>query len=332
MSIQLQSIITQKNDYWYFSRIQKKAGETTILCRYGKAVFTPEELYQQEFYAIYADQKMIEIADLYGIDWDTHKKNILQNDIFTLNQANHGHEKFQINIKKIKNTEIKSFLVPLQPSKIICIGRNYAMHAKELGNAIPVRPTVFSKAVSSLCRSGDTIERPTHCTNNLHHEAELAVVIGKTIKNASLQESQEAILGYVCANDVTARDMQQSDQHFTRAKSFDTFCPIGLEIAVIPKIETVKTAQIQCFVGDQKRQNGNIKEMIFDIQTLISYVSHLMTLQAGDLLLTGTPAGVGPLLDGDVVRVTISHVGFLCNPVQDTIVRLPPEWQFSIVS
>ncbi len=196
---------------------------------------------------------------------------------------------------------------PVAPSKIVCVGRNYAAHAKELGHEIPSEPLLFLKPPSALLGPAGTVALPPESAR-VEHEAELAVVIGRRAKNLTKDDALGAVFGYTCACDVTARDLQRKDVQFTRAKSFDTFCPVG------PWIETELepgVVGIRCRVNGETRQDGNTSRMLFDVPTVVSYVSHMMTLEAGDLLLTGTPQGVGPLVAGDSLEVDIDHVGTL---------------------
>jgi 2-keto-4-pentenoate hydratase/2-oxohepta-3-ene-1,7-dioic acid hydratase in catechol pathway len=198
-------------------------------------------------------------------------------------------------------------LCPVRPSKIICIGRNYAAHARELGHDIPDEPLLFLKPPSSLIGPGDAVLLPPESAR-VEHEAELAVVIGRRAKRVTREDALAHVFGYTCACDVTARDLQKKDVQFTRAKGFDTFCPIG------PWIETEldpTTQRVKCKVGENPRQDGTTSHMIFDVPTLVAYVSRMMTLESGDVILTGTPEGVGPLLAGDSVEVEVSGVGVL---------------------
>ncbi len=204
-------------------------------------------------------------------------------------------------------------LAPVVPGKIIGIGRNYAEHARELGNAPPdAEPLIFLKAPSSAQSPGSPIVLPK-ASQRVDHEAELGVVIGRTVRN--LSENQNPllfVLGYTCVNDVTARDLQKKDVQFTRAKSFDTFCPLG------PWIETdlnPLSVQVAARVNGSVRQEGNTRDMIFPVPQLIRYLAGIMTLNPGDLIATGTPAGVGPLAAGDVVEVDVEGIGVLRNPV-----------------
>ncbi|MET8230469.1 fumarylacetoacetate hydrolase family protein [Micromonospora sp. NPDC005298] len=208
-------------------------------------------------------------------------------------------------------------LSPILPSKVVCVGRNYADHAAELGNDVPKEPLLFLKPSTSVIGPRDAIRLPIF-SKQVEHEAELAVVIGAPgARRADRAAAERAIFGYTCANDVTARDLQRSDGQWTRAKGFDSFCPIG------PWITTgldVSDLEIRCEVGRnpdemEVRQLGRTKDMVFDVPGLVSYISHVMTLLPGDVVLTGTPAGVSPLLEGDTVTVRIEGIGELSNPV-----------------
>jgi 2-keto-4-pentenoate hydratase/2-oxohepta-3-ene-1,7-dioic acid hydratase in catechol pathway len=199
----------------------------------------------------------------------------------------------------------------LAPTKIVCVGRNYAAHAKELGNEVPKQPLLFLKPPSSLIRSGESIRLPT-VSNRVEYEGEIGVVIGRRLKRASLDEARSAIANICAANDVTARDLQKSDVQFTRAKGFDTFCAVG-ELGSVPAELT--ELRLRTLVNGEVRQDGRAADMVFDIPTLISYISGVMTLEPGDLVLTGTPEGVGTLAAGDVVEVEIAGVSRVSNPV-----------------
>jgi 2-keto-4-pentenoate hydratase/2-oxohepta-3-ene-1,7-dioic acid hydratase in catechol pathway len=199
----------------------------------------------------------------------------------------------------------------LNPSKIVCVGRNYAAHAKELGNEVPKTPLLFLKPPSSLVRSGESIRLPT-VSNRVEYEGEIGVVIGRRLKRASPDESRSAIVSICAANDVTARDLQKSDVQFTRAKGFDTFCAVG-ELADVPA--ELDQLRVRTIVNGQVRQDGRASDMVFDIPTLVSFISGVMTLEPGDLVLTGTPEGVGTLAAGDVVEVEIAGVSRVSNPV-----------------
>ena len=201
---------------------------------------------------------------------------------------------------------------PILPSKIVCVGRNYAEHAAELGNPVPVEPLLFLKPSTSVIGPDDAIRLPPQ-SKQVEHEAELAVVIGAPgARRVERAEAAKAIFGYTCANDVTARDLQRADVQFTRAKGFDSFCPLGPWIATGVDVSDV---EVRCEIGEEVRQLGRTRDMIFDPATLVSYISHVMTLLPGDVVLTGTPAGVGPMADGDLVTVRVEGVGQLTNRV-----------------
>jgi 2-keto-4-pentenoate hydratase/2-oxohepta-3-ene-1,7-dioic acid hydratase in catechol pathway len=202
-------------------------------------------------------------------------------------------------------------LAPTIPSKIICVGKNYADHAAEMNSSVPEEPVIFLKPNTTVIADEDSIVLPDQ-SNDVHYEAELAVVIGAVAKDVPVERAGEVIFGYTCANDVTARDLQAKDKQWTRAKSFDTFCPLG------PWIETEldpSTLNISCEVNDEVKQSSNTKEMIRGVHEMVSWISKVMTLIPGDVILTGTPAGVGPMVAGDSVSVTIQGIGTLTNPV-----------------
>jgi 2-keto-4-pentenoate hydratase/2-oxohepta-3-ene-1,7-dioic acid hydratase in catechol pathway len=205
-------------------------------------------------------------------------------------------------------------LPPVQPGKIIALGRNYAGHAQEHGADIPTQPLIFLKAPSSVIGPGQPIVLPA-LAQRVEHEAELALVIGQQCRAVSETEAWTMVLGVTCANDVTARDLQRSDGQWARAKSFDTFCPLGPYVATDLSLGQVHALDIACRVNGQARQRGNTAEMVFKIPYLIAYISAGMTLYPGDIILTGTPAGVGPLQAGDTVEVEIDQIGVLRNSV-----------------
>jgi len=204
-------------------------------------------------------------------------------------------------------------LAPVDPGKIVCVGRNYAAHAAELGNEVPKLPLIFLKPPSAIIGPGESIVL-TPQSQRVEHEGELALVVGR--RCSQLKDSEDALsylLGYSCLNDVTARDLQKSDVQFTRAKGFDTFCPVG------PHIETEldpSDVLVESRVHGQLRQSGRTSLMVFPVAFLVRWISRVMTLNPGDLIATGTPAGVGPLVAGDVVEVTVDGVGVLRNPVE----------------
>jgi 2-keto-4-pentenoate hydratase/2-oxohepta-3-ene-1,7-dioic acid hydratase in catechol pathway len=204
-------------------------------------------------------------------------------------------------------------LAPLVPGKIICVGRNYAAHAAEHDADIPALPLLFSKPPSAVIGPGDPILLPPQ-SRRVEHEAELAVVIGQRARWISPEEASGCILGYTTANDVTARDLQNTDGQWTRAKGFDSFCPLG------PWIDThldPSDVLVTCHVNGQLRQMASTRDMVFPVPQLVAYISSIMTLEPGDLLLTGTPSGVGPLAHGDEVQVEIEGLGTLTNPVRN---------------
>ncbi|WP_048055496.1 fumarylacetoacetate hydrolase family protein [Methanotorris igneus] len=201
----------------------------------------------------------------------------------------------------------------IKPTKIICVGLNYIDHAKELNMEIPEEPIIFMKPPSSIIYHEDTIIRPK-ISKRVDYEVELAVVIGKKGKNIKKNEADNYILGYTILNDVTARDLQAKDGQWTRAKSFDTFCPIGPRI--VKDIDPMNL-NIECRVNGEIKQKSNTKNMIFDVYELIEFVSSIMTLYPGDIISTGTPPGVGELKKGDVVECEIEGIGVLRNYVDD---------------
>jgi len=203
-------------------------------------------------------------------------------------------------------------VAPSEPSKIVCVGRNYVEHAKELGNEVPKVPFIFMKPPSSIISNGETIILPPQ-SSKVEHEAELVIVIGKRGRHISTENAKKHILGYTIGNDVTARDLQQTDNQWTRAKGFDTFCPFG------PWIDTdfdPSDSVVTCRVNGQMRQMASTRDMVFNVGTLIAYISSVMTLEPGDLIFTGTPSGVGELKDGDDVSVEIEGLGLIKNKVK----------------
>ncbi len=203
-------------------------------------------------------------------------------------------------------------LAPVQPNKIICVGLNYVDHAKELGMEIPGEPVLFLKPASSIIAHLGKIVYP-EMSKQVDYEGELAVIIGKRCKNIARKDASSVIMGYTCFNDVTARDLQKKDVQWTRAKSFDTFAPVGPYIAD-PMLDVSKLA-IRTRVNGELRQDSNTANLIFDVPYLIEFISSIMTLERGDIISTGTPAGVGELCVGDDVEVEIENVGLLKNTV-----------------
>ena len=204
-------------------------------------------------------------------------------------------------------------LPPCSPSKIVCVGRNYAEHAREMGADVPAEPTIFLKPPSSLIAAGDAIVYP-RMTTRMDYEGELGVVMGRRAHKVKSADAEAYILGYTPVNDVTARDLQRKDGQWTRGKGFDTFCPVGPYI--VPRgDENLNSLRVRTFVDGSKKQDAAIAEMIFSVNDIIEYVSAFMTLEPGDLIATGTPSGVGPLQAGSQVRVEIEGVGILENTV-----------------
>src|SRR5918912_753063 len=232
-----------------------------------------------------------------------------------------GHSFGQISFtgQRYPQADIR-LLSPILPSKVVCVGKNYAEHVKEMNTGdAPKEPLLFLKPSTSVIGPEDAIRIPPGSTN-VHHEAELAVVIGaRGARQVTPEQASSSVFGYTIANDVTERDMQRSDGQWTRAKGFDSFCPLG------PWIETdlgglgldAADLEITCSVDGELRQKGRTSQLLFDIPTLISYMSRVMTLLPGDVVLTGTPAGVGPIAAGQRVEVTIEGLGTLGNPVTD---------------
>ena len=204
-----------------------------------------------------------------------------------------------------------TLLAPVEPTKVVCVGRNYVAHARELGNEVPKIPLIFLKPSTSVIGPQEAIRCPEQ-SHEVHHEGELAVVMARPLTRASPAQVREAVFGYTCLNDVTARDIQREEKQFTRAKGFDTFCPVG------PLIETAfdpLDASVVCRVSGGERQRGSTRDMAFDPFALVSFISGVMTLLPGDVIATGTPEGVGPIRRGDWVEVEIPGIGVLRNPV-----------------
>ena len=212
--------------------------------------------------------------------------------------------------------EQATLLAPVEPSKVVCVGRNYREHAAELGHDVPKEPLIFLKPPSSLLSPGGTILRPRISTR-VDHEGELGVVMGKRCRNLRPEEDVRSyILGYTCVNDVTARDLQNKESQWARAKGCDTFCPVGP--VVTDAVDPWQGVRVETRVNGELRQNGNTRDFIFPLDVIIPYVADAMTLLPGDLIATGTPKGVGPLQANDVVEVTVGGVGTLRNCVADS--------------
>ena len=203
-------------------------------------------------------------------------------------------------------------LAPVLPSKVVAIGRNYAAHAREMGGEPPAEPVIFLKPSTSVIGHGERIAYPVKLTQQVDYEGELAVIIGRLCREVPKDRAEDVIFGYTCANDVTARDLQRKDGQWTRAKGFDTFCPLGpwIETAADPSDLDLTTT-----VNGEVKQHASTSELLWDVPSLIEYVTSVMTLLPGDVLLTGTPEGVGPLADGDEVSVTIETIGTLTSHV-----------------
>jgi 2-keto-4-pentenoate hydratase/2-oxohepta-3-ene-1,7-dioic acid hydratase in catechol pathway len=204
-------------------------------------------------------------------------------------------------------------LAPVLPSKVVAVGKNYAGHAREMGSEPPEEPVLFLKPSTSVTGPGDRIAYPVKITDRVDYEGELAVIIGRLCRDVPEERAEDVIFGYTCANDVTARDLQARDGQWTRAKGFDTFCPLGpwMETGTNPADLGITTT-----VNGDVRQHARTSELLWDVPSLIAYVSSVMTLLPGDVLLTGTPEGVGPLTDGDEVAVTVESIGTLTNRVE----------------
>lgn len=199
-----------------------------------------------------------------------------------------------------------------RPTKIVCVGRNYVDHARELGNAVPERPLLFLKPASSLIGDGEEIRLPAD-SQRVEHEAEIGLVIGRRCRHVSEAEALSVIGGFVALNDVTARDLQKLDVQFARAKGYDTFCPVG---TAADAAETDwRSIEIVCHVNGEERQRGRGAQMVFGVPALIAYITRIMTLEAGDLVATGTPSGVGPLRPDDRVDVVLEGLSRVSNPV-----------------
>ncbi|MEE4421361.1 fumarylacetoacetate hydrolase family protein [Streptomyces bugieae] len=226
----------------------------------------------------------------------------------------HPFAEFERSGQKVPLDKVR-LLPPVLPNKVVCVGRNYAEHAAELGNAVPDVPVTFFKPSTSVIGPGDPIAYPSF-SQEVHHEAELAVVIGRMCREVPRERAKDVILGYTCANDVTARDVQQREKQWARAKGFDSSCPLGpwVETGLAPA-DVAAGLAIQCTVNGEQRQLGRTSDMIRPIEDLIVHITEAMTLLPGDVILTGTPAGVGPLNVGDEVAVTIEGIGTLTNKV-----------------
>jgi 2-keto-4-pentenoate hydratase/2-oxohepta-3-ene-1,7-dioic acid hydratase in catechol pathway len=225
--------------------------------------------------------------------------------------AGHPFAPFELSAATFPLADVR-LLAPVVPSKVVGVGRNYAEHVREMGGGEPpAEPVLFLKPSTSVVGPGEPVRLPA-LSQEVHHEGELAVVVGRLVREVPVERALEAVLGYTCGNDVTARDLQRSDAQWTRAKGFDTFCPLG------PWIETELDPTdllVSCAVNGSTRQSARTSVMLRGVAELVSYVSAVMTLLPGDVILTGTPEGVGPIVHGDTVEVTVEGIGSLANPV-----------------
>ncbi len=202
-----------------------------------------------------------------------------------------------------------------RPGKIVCVARNYVEHAKELGNEVPQEPLLFLKPPSAVIFDGEPIRLPA-MSRQVEHEGEIGVVMGSRLRDGDEAAARAAVAGITCVNDVTARDLQKTDGQWTRAKGFDTFCPMGPVLEPVDADFNFSGLEVVCRVNGVERQRGRGADMVFSVPALLAYISRVMTLEPGDLVATGTPAGIGPLRDGDLVEVEIPGVGVLANPVR----------------
>jgi len=243
--------------------------------------------------------------------WDGNKVSYgsLEDDIVWSIEGNlYGN--YSLSNKSLNLNEVQ-LLAPCEPTKVICIGLNYHDHAKEMNLPIPKEPIIFLKPPSSITGPGTNIVYPSQCTR-LDYEAELAIVMGSVTKNIEPEDAMDNVLGYTCSNDVTARNLQPKDGQWAMAKSFDTFCPIGPYIATDVSASDLN---IKLMLNGEVKQNSNASQMIFSVPFLVSYLSKIMTIFPGDVILTGTPPGVGPMEPGDVVTIEIENIGKLTNVV-----------------
>lgn len=236
---------------------------------------------------------------------EERKVRVIEGDVYRMNGQNPVMTGLEVPLAEVR------LLAPCTPSKVVCIGVNYKDHAREMGLELPKQPLMFMKPASAVIATGEVIVHPT-LTENLHFEGELAVVIKKPARRIKAEEAEEYILGYTCANDVTARDLQQRDGQWTRAKGFDTFCPLGP--AIVPKLDH-RNLRIVTKVNGEVRQDSNTNQLVFDVPQLLESITAVMTLLPGDVVLTGTPAGVGQVQVGDEISVTIEGIGTLTNRV-----------------
>lgn len=242
---------------------------------------------------------------------DNDKVLELKGDILDYFNADAG--KIRENIVKTHSPDDIEIINPVDASKVVCVGLNYKDHADELEMALPDHPIIFIKPSSSLIGPNEKIVNPPE-SEQVDYEAELGVVIGRDCRNVSAEEAEDFIFGYTIVNDITARDLQEYDSQWTRSKSYDTFCPLG---PVIDNEFTPVDKKIQSFVDGEIRQDSNISNMIFSPFELVSFMSHVMTLKAGDVIATGTPPGVGPIAVGETVEIRIEGIGSLANQLYE---------------
>ncbi len=259
------------------------------------------------------------LEEINGIDFITHTlpgPQLHTNEAGTADRIVLAHEDDAEKLPNPLRLSEVSLLTPLPLlSKVLCVGRNYSEHAKELGNEVPAEPLIFSKPPSSVLSPGASIVRPK-LSQNVHYEGELGVVVGKIChKLPADADVRDYILGYTCVNDVTARDLQKKDGQWTRAKGFDTFCPLGP--AITTELDPWKGVRVQTRVNSEIKQDGTTADFIFPVDVVFRYIAEVMTLLPGDIIATGTPAGVGPLVAGDTVHVSVEGIGTLSNPVVD---------------
>ncbi|MEE8547657.1 MAG: fumarylacetoacetate hydrolase family protein [bacterium] len=254
--------------------------------------------------------KLVRFVPQAGTGSDTPRWGVLEDDeIQVLSEepfAGISHEDATLSLQEVR------LLSPVMPGKVVCVGYNYIGHIEEMGQQVPDEPLLFLKASSAIVGSGDDILLPPE-SERVDYEGELAIVIGTRCRRVSTSEAEQVVLGYTILNDVTARDLQRKDGQFSRGKSFDTFCPLGPWI--VTDLDPLKS-NVVTRVNGEIRQDAAISSMIFTPAFLVSYVSQAMTLEPGDVIATGTPAGVGPLAEGDEVSISVDGLGILANPVR----------------
>lgn len=225
-----------------------------------------------------------------------------------------AYERGLAGVGELGALEDVELLAPSTPTKIICIGLNYKHHAEEMNKTVPDEPLMFMKPVSALLRPGGDVELPEQ-SSLVHHEGELAMVVGKRAKGVSEADFMDVVFAYGCANDVTARDIQRREGKYTRGKGFDTFCPFGPRLRPARELD-IEREEVICRVNGEVRQRSGVDDLIFKLPQVVSFVSSVMTLMPGDIILTGTPSGVGELCDGDEVEVEVTGVGVLRHGVR----------------